>query len=380
MKPATPWTLALMLVLAPAALTGCGETDPPSSSSSSNSSSSSSSSSNTDDNNLSDNDQTQDTQRDPFNPEHAQPGDQADPNHPPQTELVSNADDPLPGWKTYEHALGATFRYPPNWTVQETTAGVVLAPDDALAGQEMIVVTGTQVQGQTDPTSPQVAARMDQLVASMMPSLRRSQSPEPVQTRHGQAALYRYQGNTFDNKTVQGMVYFAVKDDIALGLTLLAEPSRIGDRAEVVQTIFSTLGMRAQQASTPGAEAGRGGASTDDPRLIGRFRGEVLNNNTEIYINTQLVYIFNPDGTFYSGAQSHFNGSERDYNQNIIWSVNESTDGSVQRGRWSARNGIVTIVWDGGGRSVFAYNFEPDGTLAARDAVTRKLINIYHRM
>lgn len=309
-----------------------------------------------------------------------------DPLHPAsagQATSTPAAADPLSDWPTYRHAQGASFRYPPGWQAIDTANGIALLPADPVPGQEIILITAAVLRGQSDPASAQVVAQMDQLIGSLVPALRRTQSPEPVATSHGRAALYRYQGTAANNKPVRGMVYLAIKDELALGLTFITQQQDLDDRLNDLQAIFSTLSMQAgtqtaTQTSPP--PSGQAAADTDDPRLIGRFRGEVLNSNTDIYINTQLVYIFNPDGSFYSGATSHFNGDQRDHRGQVVWSINESTDTSVMKGRWSSRNGIVTITWEQGGQSVIAYNFEPDGTLAARDPSSGKLINIYSRM
>ena len=112
------------------------------------------------------------------------------------------------------------------------------------------------------------------------------------------------------------------------------------------------------------------------------FAGESIagGGNYGVYVNTQLVYVLNANGTLYYGAQSHFNASERDYNGNMIWTATGNSDGSVDRGRWSAANGFLTFDWDSGRRSYFAYGFEPDGSLVIRDPQTRKLINFYSRV
>lgn len=135
-----------------------------------------------------------------------------------------------------------------------------------------------------------------------------------------------------------------------------------------------------ERDATPAA-----GGSTptgDDPRLVGMFAGEALagGGGSGVYVNTQLVYVLNADGSLYYGAQSHFNASERDYNGNLRWTATGNTDGSVESGRWSAKAGFLTIRWNSGQQSLFAYGFEPDGSLVLRDPTTRKLINFYRRV
>ncbi len=122
-------------------------------------------------------------------------------------------------------------------------------------------------------------------------------------------------------------------------------------------------------------------ASTDDRRLIGMFGGEAIaGGEYGAYVNTQLVYVINGDGTLFYGAQSHFSASDRDYNGDLRWTATGQTGQSVDRGRWSARDGILTVQWENGNRMVVAYGFEPDGSLVLRNAQTRKLINFYRRI
>ena len=113
---------------------------------------------------------------------------------------------------------------------------------------------------------------------------------------------------------------------------------------------------------------------------MGAFRGEAIASGAGAYVNTQLLYALNADGTLLFGARSHMNASQRDASGNLRWTADGVTDGSVRTGRWTAERGVLTIRWDRGGSSRFAYGFEPDGTLALRHPVTRELIDIYSRV
>lgn len=291
--------------------------------------------------------------------------------------------DPLAGWVIYRHALGATLRHPADWKTQEVMLGVQLFPADAVMDEEVVLVMGGQAQPGQDLMDQKTAQYMDMLMGQGFPWMRRSDPPSPITSGRGQAVRFDYAGTTHRGRSDRASVYVLLQDDIVLSLTLLGERSRVDARTPTVETIFSTLGMNPQTAGGSddlGQSNEAGSADTDDPRLIGVFRGEALASSPGVYVNTQLVYVLNADGTFYSGAQSHFNQSQRDHNGRLKWAITDQTDNNVLQGTWSARGGVLTVAWSNGTRSVFAYNFEPDGNLVMRDPVSRELINFYVRV
>jgi hypothetical protein len=183
---------------------------------------------------------------------------------------------------------------------------------------------------------------------------------------------------------VRCRVYVVVAGELALGISLLGEDSRFRKRVEMVERIFGSfdlqVGSGAGEPTAAGGGARKPSEVTDDRRLIGRFAGEAITRQPGVYVNTQLVTVLNPDGTAYYGAKSAFSMSKRDYNGDLIWSADRESSANVQKGTWTARGGYLTIRWTTGSLSRFAYGFEPDGTLALRNAQTRKLINIYKRV
>ena len=283
------------------------------------------------------------------------------------------------GWQEFTHSSGAVLSHPPDWQVSEQAGGLVLQPSDSSPG-ELIIATGVAANGTTDPASADVASYLDASVMQMFPGIRRTGSPEPVAVDAGEGALYRYTGTLFDGTDVESHVYVVIKDDIAFTLSAIGPMGAIEDRSPMLEQVFASIDSGAPAA--PAAASGGNASTGDDPRLIGMFAGESIagGGNNGVYVNTQLVYVLNADGTLYYGAKSHFNASERDYNGNLIWTASGNSDGNVDRGRWSAANGFLTIDWDSGQRSYFAYGFEPDGSLVVRDPQTRRLINFYSRV
>jgi hypothetical protein len=118
-----------------------------------------------------------------------------------------------------------------------------------------------------------------------------------------------------------------------------------------------------------------------DAKLVGVFAGEsIAGGGTASYLNTQLNWTFKANGTVLYGAQSHYTTSEQDYEGDQKWSASGQTAENVDRGHWHTSGNLLTIQWDNGKVSRFAYSFEPDGSLVYRHPNTRKLINFYPRI
>lgn len=119
-----------------------------------------------------------------------------------------------------------------------------------------------------------------------------------------------------------------------------------------------------------------------DRRIVGAFRGEAISSNRDlgIYVNTQLWWVFRPDGIVYYGAQTFFDAEKRDYNLRQEYTAHGNTPKGLDVGRWSTQGKFLTIQWNDGRRTYVAYGIEPDGTLVFRNARTGKIINYFPRV
>lgn len=284
------------------------------------------------------------------------------------------------GWVEFKHLSGATLKHPQGWTVQNEPNGVMLIPPHS-GNNEVIVASGLPSNA-AKPSSPEVSAYLDAVMSQMLPGLRRSGQPQSLAAANGKGALYRYEGTLPDGTPVVCEVYTTIENGFALSLSAIATPAKIISRTPVLQQIFASMTMKSAPAKATEGAADDNTAASDDPRLVGMFAGESLagGGGSGVYINTQLVYVLNADGTLYYGAQSHFDAVTRDISGNTKWSASGVTDGSVQSGRWRAQDGFLAITWNSGKQSYFAYGFEPDGSLVFRHPRTRKLINFYKRV
>ncbi|MCA8970740.1 MAG: hypothetical protein KDC95_13180 [Planctomycetes bacterium] len=295
------------------------------------------------------------------------------PQEPAQHEPRETTSTGTDSWTTYRHASGTEFRHPQDWNVQESPDGLRLLPSGCDPERDFILATARPAAGLTDVMSTIAGQRLDQLVRMSLPFLQRTKPPRPLETPHIKGAVYDYSGMGPDGTKIRARSWITIARGSIGGFSLVTVDARFETYVGTVEKIFETLKStnRAETASPN---------STIDQRLVGRFRGESIHSGSGTYSNTQLVWAFNSDGTVLYGSKMHMSASKRDYNGDLEWTASGSSDGSLQKGVWSAQNGIAEIRWQGGTTSRFAYGFEPDGTLAVRDARTRKLINIYTRM
>ena len=304
--------------------------------------------------------------RDGFAPTEPKPGSGAD--APPAIE----------GWSNYTEPIsGARFQHPEGWRIQSTPQGLVLIPGGHDPGSELIVASGMEAGGVTDATDRRVGEQLDATVRMLAPMLSRTGPPESLAVFGGNGAVYRYAGTMPDGRTAECVSLVRIGDGLAMGFSILAAPERISRRVPTLERMLATLHVPKSMASETSA-----GVQTDDRRLIGMFGGEAISGGGDagVYVNTQLVYALGSDGIVLYGARSAISASQRDYTGELEWAATGETSGSVQRGRWSAADGMLRVAWDAGGRSVFAYGFEPDGSLVLRDPRTRELINFFRRI
>jgi len=287
--------------------------------------------------------------------------------------------EPRADWVEYSHPAGTSLRHPPRWKTELSQLGVRLVPEGGNPNDEFVLAFGNTAGGETDPASARAMTAMDALIAGSLPGFTRQGAPAAVNLATGKAAAYDYRGRGVDGRALRCRVLVRIVGGAALGLSHVASAELVDRRRAELESIVDTFGVAAPKAPVGGVGQK---AATDDPRLIGVFGGEALAGGGDkgAYVNTQLTYVLNADGTALSGARSSFSASERDPSGNLLWSASGGSGESVIRGTWSAQQGLLTIDWQGQGRTFVLYNFEPDGTLVLRDPTTRKLINYYSRV
>lgn len=292
----------------------------------------------------------------------------------------ASATDEYAGWST--HQIGeASFRHPSNWQVDATTYGLILVPGDHRAGQELILITGSDAAGIRQPTDARVGQTLDAMMASSMPGLRRRRQPQPVAAGHDRkGARYDYVGQASDGRAAQASTYVLIDAGKAAAISMVADPSTLTQRRTTIERIFHSFSAGDPQGQTDASPLPADLPKNLDQRLIGMFAGESIYSGNDVYLNTQFVYALGADGVIFSGAKSHINASQGNGSGGFRWTATGQTDANSRRGTWTARQNRLTIRWDSGETATVAYGFEPDGTLALRNAANGKLINIYNRV
>lgn len=281
-------------------------------------------------------------------------------------------------WRLYEDPVsGGSFGHPRDWLVRPAQGALVLLPDDHREDRELITVSAVDARGATDPRAPEVGAALDAVVGASFPTLERKSGPDEFDGVAFDAASYEYRGRLSADRIGRCRVYVTIAGGRAAVLSLVADRTSFRRRRADVEAIFATF--RARRAEAPSA-AGAELAPDLDPRLVGMFQGEAVASAAGTVVTTQLVYAMGADGVVLRGARSNVSASERDGAGNLEWSASGATGGDLERGRWSSRGGVLRVEWSGGGMSAFRYGFEPDGTLALRELLTGKLVDIYTRV
>lgn len=247
-------------------------------------------------------------------------------------------------WPSWRHAIGASFRYPPGWTVQEGEGAVLLTPpDQALQdGQplEAFFLVSLPAEGVGDPSDPRalefVAAQMGQ----MFPHLTRAGEPQRL-TLGDPVAAHTFEGTSPAGVKVRARVYLKVLRDTGLLAVAVGEVGRITARDPVVQQLVSTFTMGEQQLQ---------------PRLVGAWRA-VSHYSSGNFGSTSVTYLtLRPDGVCVMSSRLLASATHTDMGgAETGWTGADSGEGGAHHGRWSADDETLYLRWSDGDAGEFSY-------------------------
>ena len=288
----------------------------------------------------------------------AQPASTPSQQAPP---VVGAGVSPKVGGKTYRHVIGFTFWYPADWTVKELDDTLQLVPPDP--GQtangdptELYFLTGDSVAGEgiTRTDDPRVIQYMDQAVAQLAPTLKRTSPPGSIPTTGGQGIVMDWQGNASSGETVCARAYVSLIKDYGVSLIGLCLKERLASRETQLQRIFSSFAF---------------GQAQRDMQLVG----------TWTFLTTQSITNWSPFETHYSRAQLAADHSatlvieadgtwrRTDQSQMIagaggVWL--ESNETKESKGQWYAGNAALYLIWEDKSWQDYKYEIRPtaDGT------------------
>ncbi len=298
---------------------------------------------------------------------------------PKDSEIVPT---PPADWKQFKHVTGSSFYHPSDWSVQDNGNALQLVPANTRFGKEMIYATGMPAPGIDSAADPQVVAYLDAAMLQLNPTARRSDPPAEKPTASGMGSVYHYTAvDPYTGAPLEARVYIIVKNGISVSFSLVGDATSIHQRSDTLDRIFASYAMDAPEvadsANQPSSD-GTDAAANIDAQLLGYWYGEAVSRPMEgTMVNSRFTYYLAEDGTLFMGSNSAVGVALQDssgvYNQGSASGLQDN----VQRGHWSARNGVLSIRWQDSSSSTTRYRVN-GRTLEIRD-FQGKLINFYER-
>ena len=242
--------------------------------------------------------------------------------------------------ETFIHPLGFSFRHPAGWQVQQSPQGILILPADAAqdaAGNALeVLALGSQpAPGIAGPDDPQVIAHFVENAGGM----RRVGAVETVASGLGAGVVLTFEG-TVNGIDARRRIYVTLHEGEAVYLLHEARKDLAAQRDAAARALFASLAY-----SRP----------ANDPQVVGQWRRSSTTGSRDysgggIYANDTEIAVLHPDGTIEYGVSTTISGSTSGV------SIFREGDPNVQRGRYTAAGGQLSISWQGGGREVFEYS------------------------
>jgi hypothetical protein len=258
--------------------------------------------------------------------------------------------------KTYRHAIGFNFWYPADWTVKVMPEFLQLIPPNpgtSPAGPtEIYFVVGESVadDGITRADDPRIATYLDQQVAALSPTLKRTDPPKSIKISTGTGTVLNWAGRT-ESGEVLARAYVSIIKQSGVALMALCLKDRLEARDADLRRMFASFSF---------------GAPRRDARLAG----------TWTYLTTQSMTNWSPFETSYSRAQlaADTSGSltlktdgtwQRIRKHQMIAGAGgvwlESNERKVEQGQWFADQGALSLIQKGDIWEEYTYQLKPSG-------------------
>jgi hypothetical protein len=270
-----------------------------------------------------------------------------------------------PSGNTYQHPGGFSFGYPQGWQVQQQQEVAQLIPSQPrMAGQapaELYFVFGQETAGQgvSSPDDPRVIEFLESQVLSISRALRRVSGPVPIDVGGGRAIGMEWEG-TGQRGVVRARAIAVIRDGFGMALLGIGEKQAIEAREPELRRIAGsfTRGGGGSSPALAGQPAGQAPAGPLEPRLIGVWLNE-KNFSSGTYSSTNVkTAVFQPDGSFTMGGQFVAGMTHTDSLGNATGATRGNSDASQTRGRWTASNGTLRIIFADGSQETFRYYIE----------------------
>jgi hypothetical protein len=254
-------------------------------------------------------------------------------------EVPGGASDAAAQTVTWRHPLGYTFSHPVGWTVEQRTQGTLILPGDAAvdgAGNalEMIALSSQSAPGIARADDPQVIAFFEQNSGG----LRRVGDPESLASGLGAGIVLTFEG-MINGIDARRRLYVTLHNGEAIYLLHEASKEIAPKRDAAARNLFASLSW-AQPAS--------------DPQIVGQWRRTSNTGSSDsrggLYTQEDEAVVFYADGRVEYGKSTTISGTTSGV------SVLGGGNPNVQRGRYTAVGGQVTVTWEAGGTERFEYS------------------------
>ncbi len=256
-----------------------------------------------------------------------------------------------PTGRTYRHPLGATFWHPADWAVADGGQALVLTPPDARTGEETYLITAESLAGTaiSSVTDPAVGAYLDQQVAALGAAFRRLGPPSALRGAERPVAIHDYEAAGAGGAVVRARAYVALVEGYGLALLAIGVRDRVLAREGVLGRIAASFGFSQGKV---------------DPALVGvwDFLSTVSIRNDSPFENDwsrarmasdrRVRMWLGADGTFKRAEIRHTIAGAGG-----VW-VDSGEQRTEEKGRFSAADGRLYLVWEDGTVSAFGYRVD----------------------
>lgn len=260
--------------------------------------------------------------------------------------------------KNYRHAIGFTFWYPADWSTKDMEDFLQLIPPNPGTSPsgptELYFVLGESVkeEGITKADDRRIADYLDEQVAQISPTLKRTAAPQSVSLSGGTGTVLDWEGRG-DQGAILARAYVAVIKDHAIALVALCIKDRLGPRDADLRQMFTSFAF---------------GEPKRDQQLVGTWTYLTTNSMTNwspfetAYSRAQMTsdttssLQIKADGTWQRVRKSHTIAGAGG-----VWL--ESKDQTVEKGKWFADDGKLSLIQENDIWEEYSYKLKSDSTV-----------------
>jgi hypothetical protein len=260
----------------------------------------------------------------------------------------------------YQHALGFTFWYPDGWTVKAAEGGLQLHPPNPGTKDgsptELYFMVGDSVkeEGVSSASDPKIIAFLDQVIAALSPSLKRTAEPASVDVGKDKGVVLEWAGQSATGNQVRARAFVAIIKEYGVALIAIGLEEPLKKRDADLRSMFASLGF---------------GTGKLDDQLVGTWQllstyaisndspFETSSSRARMASDTNSVMTIAADGTW----------TRTDTTHTIAMGAGVSLEGSdrkVHRGKWNAGGGSLYLM--GEDNSWDEYKYQVSGAPGAR--------------